>query len=158
MKWGHGKGRRVVLAQRKPERERGWRVRVGEEEEERARRKAGKAAGMDGDRTGDLKGKATPRSAPGHPGGSGGAGVGWAEPGVAAGGGDGAGYQDAQHSSCRDAGCGITPHPAASSCSRGGKPRHGSRIQPRTPSSCQFEEGKGNWLLCSIELLGSLPF
>lgn len=46
------------------ERERGWRVRVGEEEEEeRPRRKAGKAAGMDGDRSGYLKGKVTP----GHP-------------------------------------------------------------------------------------------
>lgn len=62
-----GNTARDVLAQRKPqrERERGWRVRVGEEEEKRARRKAGKAAGMDGDRTGDLKGKAAPRGTPG---------------------------------------------------------------------------------------------
>lgn len=68
MEVGHGEGCRVVLAQRKPDKEKGWRVRVGEEEEEeRPRRKAGKAAGMDGDRSGYLKGKATPRSAPGHP-------------------------------------------------------------------------------------------
>lgn len=65
MEVGHGEGCRVMLAQRKTreKRERGWRVRVGEEEEEGPRRKAGKAAGMDGDRTGYLKGKATP----GHP-------------------------------------------------------------------------------------------
>lgn len=66
-RWDTARDVGFVLAQRKPERERGWRVRVGEEEEERPRRKAGRAAGMDGDRTGDLKGKATPRSAPGHP-------------------------------------------------------------------------------------------
>lgn len=145
MEVGHGEGCRVVLAQRKAEKEKGWRVRVGEEEEERPRRKAGKAAGMDGDRTGYLKGKATPRSAPGHPWLPAALGVlGWAgDFGGSAGGGEGVG-----HSSCRDVGC----------CSRGGKARHGSRAQPRTAGSCQFEEEKGNLLLCNVELLGSLPF
>lgn len=82
MEVGHGEGCRVMLTQRKPERKRGWRVRVGEEEEGRPRRKAGKAAEMDGDRTGYLKGKATPRSAPRHPWVPAGAGVGTAEPGA----------------------------------------------------------------------------
>jgi len=41
MEVGHGEGCWAVLAQRKPERKRGRRVRVGEEEEERPGRKAG---------------------------------------------------------------------------------------------------------------------
>lgn len=120
---------------------------------------------MDGGGTGYLKGKVTPRSAPGHP---------WlpVAPGVLSPEllgrlrevGKGLGTEGAQHSSCRDAGCGMTAgcmdNPALSGIilqpARKSSPRH--RIQPRTPGSCQFEEEKGNWLLCSVELLGSLPF
>lgn len=80
----------------------------------------GKVAGMDGDGSGYLKGKATPRSAPGHPffpvalGVLGGGGHGsprqWAESGAfggSAGGWEGGkGTKDAQHPSCQDTGCG----------------------------------------------------
>lgn len=112
----------------------------------------GKAAGMDGDGSGYLKGKATPRSAPGHPffpvalgvlGRGHGSPRQWAESGAFGGVcrrlGGGKRYQGCSAPilpgyRMRALGCGmaavylawggswITQHPTASSCHRGGKP------------------------------------
>lgn len=63
MEVGHGEGCRGALPQRKPERKRGQRVRVGEEEEERRGRKAGEGSrdGWRRDRVFKREGNTTQR-------------------------------------------------------------------------------------------------
>lgn len=178
MEVGHGEGCWVVLAQRKPERKRGQRVCVGEEEEERPGRKAGEGSrdGWRRDRVFKREGNAVQRPrAPLPPSGSGGAGGGHSSPGGraesgafggSAGGGEGAGYQGCSAPilpGCRrlGAGCpqgawlGGVDNPAPSGLIlqpwRKTTPKAaGSGHQPRQQGSSQFKEAKVN-LLCGIE-------
>lgn len=183
------------MAQNKPGRKRSRRVRVGEEEEEEERpgRKAGEGS-RDGWRWGfKREGNTTQRpGVPLPPHSWGGAEGGTAHPGnrlnpEILGGlqdaGGGAGYRGCSApilmrcrmrvSGCRMVlgllGGGITQHPTASSCSRGGKapPRqqdpatgrgNGAVANSRRQRAIRSVASKRACCLGGVELLGSLPF
>lgn len=185
----------VCVAQNKPGRKRGRRVRVGEEEEEeRPGRKAGEGS-RDGWRWGfKREGNTTQRpGVPLPPRSWGGAEGGTAHPGNGlnpdflgglqdAGGGCWVprmlsthpdGMQDAcvwaQDGARLGGGAGITQHPTASSCSRGGKapPRqqdpatsrgNGAVANSRRQRAIRSVASKRACCLGGVELLGSLPF